>query len=431
MKVHLSYGSDGLDVELPDHADVIEPVETPALADARAALREAIARPIQSRPLAELVGPDDHVAIVFSDITRPVPNAMIAPELLRVIEGAGVPRDQITLIIGGGLHRAMTPEEQETLLGAEIVRSYRVVMHDARDPDGVVFLERYPGERRGGIYLNAHYMRANVRVVTGFVEPHLFAGYSGGGKGVFPGVAAAHNIMRNHGVANIAHPHSTYAVAEGNPIFEEMRRVAVASDVTMLCNVTLNAAKAVTGVFCGELVAAHDAAIAKVNSQALRRIPHEYDIVVGSNGGYPADLNLYQSVKGMVSAARAVRRGGAIMLAAECREGVGGAEFAELLTSREGPGALMERLLEPDCDLIDQWQVQEQVMVQEKADLHLYSALDEATVRTSHLRLCIDISATVASLAAAHEEERGERTSILAMPYGFQAIPVVDGGLGK
>ncbi|MEE9277085.1 MAG: lactate racemase domain-containing protein, partial [Dehalococcoidia bacterium] len=243
-----------------------------------------------SRPLAEIVGPDDHVAIVFSDLTRPTPNAIIAPELLRVIEGEGVPRGQITLIVGAGLHRGMTQEELERLLGAEIARSYRIVVHDARDPDSQIFLERYPGERRGGIYLNAHFMRASVRIVTGFVEPHLFAGYSGGGKGVFPGVASAHNIMRNHGVANLAHPNATYCVTEGNPVFEECRRVALAAGVSMLCNVTMNAAKQVTGVYCGDLTVAHDAAIEQLNRQALRPVPRAYDIVVGSNAGYPADL---------------------------------------------------------------------------------------------------------------------------------------------
>ena len=426
MRLHLSYGEAGLDVDLPPQTEVIEPARTAALPDARAAFREALARPIGAPPLADLVGPDDHVAIVFSDLTRPTPNALLAPELLRVVEGRGVPRERITLIVGAGLHRAMTAAELEALLGREVVRDYRVVIHDARDPDGVIFLERYPDERQGGIYLNAHYLRASVRIVTGFVEPHLFAGYSGGGKGVFPGVAAAPNIMRNHGVMNLLDPRATYAVTEGNPVFEEMRRVALASGVTFLCNVTMTPDKEVTGVFCGALAAAHDAAIAQVNAQAMRPIPHAYDIVVGSNGGYPADLNLYQSLKGMVCAARAVRRGGAIVLAAECREGLGGAEYADLLTSGDGPSALLQRLQEPGFARIDQWQVQEQVMVQEKAALHLYSSLEADQARAAHLIPCEDVGATVASLAAGQEQEREQPATVLALPHGFQAIPLLE-----
>ena len=405
------------------------PLEAPAIADVPAALREALASPMDSAPLAELVTADDHVAIVFSDITRPVPNHLLAPEILRVVEGQGVPRDRITLIVGSGLHREMTPDELERTFGAPIVRDYRIVTHDARDRDGVTFLQRYPGEPRGGVYLNTHYMRASVKIVTGFVEPHLFAGYSGGGKGVFPGVAAAHNIMRNHGVANLMHEGATYGVAQGNPLFDEMRTIALASGVTFLCNVTANADKSITGIFCGEMVAAHEAAMAQVREHALRPVPREYDVVVCTNGGYPADLNLYQAVKAMVAAERAVRQGGTVVLASECREGVGGQEYIDLLALADTPEGLMELMLQPDFHMIDQWQAQEQIMVQRKADVHVYSSLDATAVRASQLIPCDDIGATVAELAAHVEREHGRPATILAMPYGFQAIPVVEEGM--
>jgi nickel-dependent lactate racemase len=429
MQLHMTYGDDGLDVELPDSTDVITPIDAPSIIDVPAALREALTSPMNSAPLAELVDADDHVAIVFSDITRPVPNHVLAPEILRVVEGQGVPRDRITLIVGSGLHREMTPDELERTFGAAIVRDYRIVTHDARDRDGVTFLQRYPGEPRGGVYLNTHYMRASVKIVTGFVEPHLFAGYSGGGKGVFPGVAAAHNIMRNHGVANLMHESATYGVAAGNPLFEEMRAVALSAGVTFLCNVTANADKSITGIYCGELVAAHEAAMAQVREHALRPVPTEYDIVVCTNGGYPADLNLYQAVKAMVAAERAVRQGGAIVLASECREGVGGQEYIDLLALADTPEGLMELMLQPEFHMIDQWQAQEQIMVQRKADVHVYSSLDAATVRASQLIPCADISATVNELAAQVEREQGRAATILAMPFGFQAIPVVEEGI--
>ena len=423
MRVDLAYGDGGLPVELPDGSDVLEPVVSPPLADFPGALRAAIASPIGAPPLADRVTPDDHVTIVFSDNTRPVPSTVIAPALLEALASAGVPDGQITLLVGGGLHTPMTRAQMDGLLGPAVTARYRTIAHDARDPDQQIFLERYPGEPRGGIYLNAAFMQATVRIVTGFVEPHLFAGYSGGGKGVFPGVAAAHNIMRNHGVANLAHPHATYCVTEGNPIFEDMRRIALRAGVDFLCDVTLDAQKRVTGVFCGELVAAHDAAIAQVNRQALRPIAEPYDIVVGTNCGYPADLNLYQSVKGIVSAALGVRDGGDIILAAECRDGLGSAEYAELLAAAASPAAAMEQMLQPDFHRIDQWQVQMQVTVQQRARLHLYSALDDASVRATHLEPIADVSATVSRLAAAHERRTEERARVLALPHGFQAIP--------
>ena len=425
MRVPLTYGDSDLPVELPDWTDVLEPVPTTPLPDVPAALRQAIAAPIDSPPLTDLVGPDDHVTIVFSDITRPVPNTIIAPALLEALAAAGLPNQHITLLIGGGLHAPMTPDQIDTLLGADVAARYRTVAHDARDPDQLIFLERYPGEKRGGIYLNAAYMQATVRIVTGFVEPHLFAGYSGGGKGVFPGVASGHNIMRNHGVANIAHPGATYCVAAGNPIFEDCRQIALRAGVDFLCNVTLDAAKRVTGVFAGDLVAAHDAAIAQVNRQALRPIPQPYDIVVGCNGGYPADLNLYQSVKGIVSAGLGVRDGGAVVLAAECRDGVGSDEYIDFLASADSPAALMEQMLQPDFHRIDQWQVQMQIAVQERAALHLYSALHDDAARAAQLTPTHDITKTVARLVDEHQRRTEAPPTVLALPHGFQAIPQV------
>ena len=425
MRVDLTYGDHGLPVDLPDWTDVLEPLPADPLPDVPAALRRAIAAPIGGPPLADLVTPDDHVTIVFSDITRPVPNTLIAPALLEALATAGVPRQQITLLVGGGLHAPMTPAQIDTLLGPEITGAYRTLAHDARDPDQLIFLERYPGERRAGIYLNAAYMQATLRIVTGFVEPHLFAGYSGGGKGVFPGVASAHNIMRNHGVANLAHPGARYCVAQGNPVFEDCRRIALNAGVDFLCNVTLDAAKRVTGVFCGDLIAAHDAAIAQVDRQALRPIDRPYDIVVGSNGGYPADLNLYQSVKGIVSAGLGVRDGGDIVLAAECRDGAGSPEYVDFLASADSPAALMEQLLQPDFQRIDQWQVQMQLAVQQRAALHLHSGLDDDAVRAAHLNPIADVGGTVARLAQAHQRRGRQRASILALPHGFQAIPQV------
>ena len=425
MQVHLSYGERGLDVELPEGSDVILPAEPMPLAEPESALREALASPIGSAPLSELVGADDHVTIVFSDLTRPAPNRLMAPELLRVVEGAGVPRERITLLVGTGLHRQMSAEELDALLGPEIARGYRVVVHDAKDPDALTFLRRYPGERRGGVYLNSAYVQASVRIVTGFVEPHIFAGYSGGGKGVLPGVAAAPNIMRNHNAENLLNPAATFCSGPGNPIFEEMREVAVASDVTFLCNVTLTAEKAVSGFFCGGLVPAHDAAMAAVDRSALRAVPQAYDIVVGTNGGYPADLNVYQSIKGMAAAARGVREGGAIVIASECREGVGNEDYAEFLSSRENPEALMALLLEPGFHRVDQWGIQCQAMAQLKAEVHLYSSLDAGAVRAAHLIPCEEVGTTVAELARRMEGESGERATVLALPSGFQAIPQV------
>src|ERR1700675_2155355 len=225
MKVHLAYGEHGLDVELPDDTFVLEPPRVPGLADAHRAVAEAIERPIGSPPLRQLIRSGDRVAIVVSDLTRPVPNRILLPPILEAVHAAGVPRENVVIIIGTGMHRPSTPEEMRRILGPEIASSYEVINHVARDKSTLKFLTK--SARGVEVWMNRRYLEADVRIVTGFVEPHLFAGYSGGGKGVLPGVAGTEIVMSNHAADMLGHPNATYCVGEGNPIFEEMRDIAL------------------------------------------------------------------------------------------------------------------------------------------------------------------------------------------------------------
>ncbi|MEX0787001.1 MAG: nickel-dependent lactate racemase [Dehalococcoidia bacterium] len=421
MRVTLAYGDSGIEVELPDSAVVLLPERVGGLPDPERAIAEAIAAPIQSPPLRELARPGARVAIVVSDITRPVPNKLLLPPVLRAVHEAGVPREGVVLVIGTGMHRASTPEEVERILGPGIAGSYEVVNHDARDERTLSHLTTTA--RGVDVKMNRRYLEAGVRIVTGFVEPHMFAGYSGGGKGVMPGVAGADIVMSNHGADMIGHPRSTWCVTEGNPIFEEQRDLALLSKPSFCVNVTLNERREITGVFAGELWAAHQAGIAQAERQYVRPIDQPFDIVVSTNMGYPADLNLYQSVKGMSVAAQAVREGGTIVLAAECRDGLGLAEYTELLTSEASPKALLERIRSPGFARYDQWGVQCQVMVQAKADAWLYSSMSRATTESAHLRYSEDVSATVEELRAQHVADRGREPSICVLPHGQLTVP--------
>ena len=423
MKVHLGYGRQGLEVELPDHADVLLPRQTAAVADPTSAVEAVLASPMGSPPLRELLRPGDRVAVVISDITRPVPNRVLLPPLLRTLEGAGVARQDIVIVNGTGMHRANTKEELVFMLGRELLDAYRLVQHDARDRSSLTYL--ITTARGAEVWLNREYLEADVRILTGFVEPHIFAGYSGGGKAVLPGVAGADIVMSNHGADMLSHPRATWCQAEGNPIFEEMRDVALASRPTFLLNVTLNERKEITGVFAGELVAAHEAGIAQAARQALRPVPHLYDIVVSANLGYPADINLYQSVKGASVAARAVTEGGVIILAAECADGLGREEYVELLTSEASPAALLDRIHSSGFARYDQWGVQCLAMVQRKAGVYLYSSMAPEVARSAHVIPCDDVSATVRELARRHRTEHGTEPSIAVLPYGQLTVPQV------
>ena len=421
MRIDLAYGRAGLRVELPDHAHVLLPAPMPALADPSAAIREALRRPIGCAALQELVMPGDTVAIVFSDVTRPAPNHILIPALLDELAEAGIDRQSITLINALGMHRMNTPDELVSMLGPDVVESFPIVQHDPEDESELTYV--MTNKRGARIAVNRHYMQAKVKILTGFVEPHIFAGYSGGGKAVLPGVAGAEIVMSNHGADMLGHPKAAWCVTEGNPIFEEMRDLALLSRPTFCVNVTLNERREITGVFAGELVAAHEAGIAQAERQYVRSIPHLFDIVVSTNMGYPADLNLYQSVKGMSVGAQAVREGGAVVLAAECRDGLGLAEYTELLTSEASPKALLERIRTPGFARFDQWGVQLQAMVQARADVWLHSSMSRSTTEAAHLHYCEDVSATVEELRRRHLAEQGREATIAVLPHGHLTVP--------
>ena len=423
--VRLAYGRTGLEAALPDGAAVLAPRDPPPLADPAAAVRAALRAPIGSPPLAELAAPGQRAAIVTSDLTRPVPNALLLEALLETLHARGVAAGDVAILNGTGMHRGNTPAELDAMYGAAIARRYRVVNHDARDP---LALRRIATDPRGApVLIRRDYLDADLRIVTGFVEPHLFAGYSGGGKGVMPGIAGRETIMSNHSAPMVGHPNAAFGVTAGNPIFEEARRCALLAGPCFLLNVTLDAAQRVSGVFAGGLAAAHDAAIAQCRRQALVELDAPFDIVVATNGGYPADLNLYQSVKGIAAAARAVRPGGHVILAAECAEGVGHGGYGELLAAHGDHRALLAALQGGQPTIEDQWQAQIQALALERASVWLHSSLGEAETRAAHLRHCPDVSATVARLAAEIEARTGRPARVGALPYGQQATPVVRG----
>jgi len=431
MKVALAYGESAIEADVPDTATVLRPERVPALADVPGAVRAAIEAPVAGAPLARVARAGQRVAqatlraaVVVSDVTRPVPNAAILPPVLETLESAGVRRDDITIIIATGLHRASRDDERRRILGDEILGRYRVMDHAARDRSTQAYL--LTTARNIEVWLNRAYLEADVRVLTGFVEPHLFAGYSGGGKAVMPGIAGAEAIMANHDARMIGHPKATWCATEGNPIFEEMRDVALKSSPSFTVNVTLDEAQRVTGVFAGELVAAHEAAIAQAARQALRPIPHLYDVVVVTNMGYPADLVLYQSVKGMSVAARACAAGGAILLIAECREGLGGAEYVELLRREASPDALLRALQAAGRETAsDQWQVQVQAMVQARCDVWLHSSLPRETVESAHLRYAPDVTETLARIIDEKRAALGREPTVCVLPHGQLTVPRV------
>ena len=416
MKVLLAYGRTGLEVELPDrNVEVIEPIDVPGLADERGSIVQALRHPLGSAPLAALANARDHVVIVVNDGTRPMPSDRVLPPLLA--ELTHLPREQIIILVATGTHRANTPEELDRMLGPQIAREYRAVNHDARDDASLTYLGL--SSRGTPIYLNRLYLEASVRILTGFVEPHFFAGFSGGPKPAMPGLAGLRTVLANHGPRMIAHPNAAFGVLEGNPIHEEQREIALLSAPTFSLNVALNKRHEITGVWAGEMLAAHADAVRFVRRTAMRPIRGEYDVVLTTNSGYPLDQNLYQGVKGLAAAARAVRHGGAIVLAAECADGLPAhGTYAALLRAAPDPESLLATVEGAPTPLADGWQAQIQAQILRRAAVYLHSTLPDAQVREALLTPIHDVAATVRALLA----ERGPDARLLVLPQGPQTV---------
>jgi nickel-dependent lactate racemase len=422
MRLKLAYGRSGLEIELPPDAPVtvIEPQRVPGLPDEQAAIPSALRAPMGQRPLRDMVRREDTVAVVFSDLTRPMPNDRVLPPLLNELALAGVPDAQIVLVNGLGTHRPQTESELAGMLGGPVVERYRVVQHDAWDDENLVEVCRNHAGRP--VRVNQTYLQASVHILTGFIEPHLFAGFSGGPKAVLPGIADIEAIMDNHGAAMLDDPRATWAVLEGNPVWEEMLAVAQSTSPTFLLNVTLNRDRRITGVFAGDLVEAHRAGAAFVQQTATQPVREPFDIVITSNSGYPLDLNLYQSVKGMSAAARIVKPGGDIIVAAECWDGIPAhGEYRRLLWEAKSPHDLMERVMTPGFRCHDQWEVQVQAQIQLKANVHVYAdGLSDEELTRALVIPCRSIEETVARLRS---EKPG--ATIAVLPDGPQTVPYI------
>jgi len=421
MQVSIAYGQAGLHLDLPEKTQVIQSEPLAGLPNEQEAIRDALQKPIGSPALRDRVSPGDKVVVTHSDITRPVPNDRILPVILAELESAGVHREDITLLNALGTHRQQTEDELSMMLGENIVSNYRCLQHNAFDDSNLVSM----GETTLGnpVRLNKLLVESDFRVYTGFIEPHFFAGYSGGPKAVLPALSGAESVLSNHGRAMIAHPNSTWGNVTGNPIWEEMREVAMKTMPAFLVNVTVNPIHDITGVFAGELLETHQAGRTFVKQHVMVGVDAPFDIVITSNNGYPLDQNLYQTVKGMSAASRIVRKGGAIIMCAACEDGLPDhGRYAELLVEGGSPQGVLDMIAQPGFGEQDQWQVQIQAQIQVDADVYVYSdGLTDAQIEKALLKPCRDISKTVQELIGKY----GPDTRICVMPEGPATVAYV------
>jgi nickel-dependent lactate racemase len=332
------------------------------------------------------------VCILFTDITRATPNDRIIPWLLEHLEGV-IPRENITLLNQLGTHRPNTRAELEKMLTPAVVANYRVLNHEPENDDAL----QQVGVMHDGTpaSLNKHALAAGLRIVTGFIEPHFFAGFSGGIKGIMPGVAGLRTVMSNHGFRNIGDANATFGINQGNPLWEELRDIALKAGPSFVLNVTLNEERQITNVFAGDILKAHKVGTEFVRKAAMQAVDEPFDVVVTTNSGYPLDMNLYQGVKGMSAGARIIEE-------------------------------LLGLLAQPGFVRAEQWQAQIQAIIQRKARVLVHSQIPDDVIRAAHLQPCHDIAAEVAGCLRDNPHAR-----VAVLPQGPLTIPYLVGAAAE
>ncbi|HTI13085.1 MAG TPA: nickel-dependent lactate racemase [Dictyobacter sp.] len=418
MDVHIPYGNTRRIVQVPEHTVVLRSQHSSPLPDERLTFQQALRQPIGNLSLAKRVQPHDRIAIVISDITRPTPNERIVPWILD--ELSFIPRSQFIIINGTGSHRANTRDELCQMLGDEIVETVEIANHDAFDEQTLVYL----GESASGspVWINQHYIEADFRIVTGFIEPHFFAGFSGGAKGIVPGIAGIATIQHLHSAPLIGDTQATWAVLQENPIHRGIQDAVSLCPPEFMVNVTLDQERHITGVFAGDYIKAHYEGCTAVARLSTQEVESPFDIVITSNNGYPLDQNLYQSVKGMTAAAQITRQGGTIVTIAECRDGLPDhGNYKSLLQMGESPANLLELIHHPGFQMHDQWQVQKQAQVQLQANVYLHSSLPEGVVQAAQLLPAPDLQGTIDTLL----QKYGPQARVAILPEGPVMVPYI------
>ena len=382
-KSYLSYEFDQVNVLTSSIEDYDPGLSQQALVDA------AMAAPEGGVTLRELAKGKNKVVLIASDHTRPVPSKVIVPPMLREIR-AGNPNADITILISTGCHRETTKEELVSKFGQEIVEKEKIIIHDCDDADNLVNIGMLPSG--GQCLINRLAVEADLLVAEGFIEPHFFAGFSGGRKSVLPGIAARETVLANHCAEFIAHSKARTGILEGNPIHEDMLWAAKKANLQYIVNVVLNGEKEVIYAVAGELESAH-----KKGTDFLFSLcgaeTKPADIVISTNGGYPLDQNVYQAVKGMTAAEAAVKENGVIIMLAASNDGVGGDHFYHQLADEPDIEKTMALFLSRGRNetVPDQWQTQIFIRVLQKAKVIYVSQVDAETVEKMHMIPAADL----------------------------------------
>ncbi|CAN5372454.1 nickel-dependent lactate racemase [soil metagenome] len=423
-KIRLDYGRTGLEVELPGER-MIGPLaikDVQPLADPTAALRNALAQPIGTPPLAELASGRSDACILICDITRPVPNQILLPPILRILEEQGIARQNILILIATGLHRPNEGAEIAELVGADIAANYRVENHHGK----ILAEHDYLGTTPRGVpvYLDSRYVRADLKITTGLIEPHLMAGYSGGRKVICPGIAALETVKVWHGPRFLEHPNADCGILIGNPVHEENTHIASLAGCDFIVNVALDGQRRITWLGAGDMIQAWEHGVRFVEDVVKAPVEEAVDVVVTSCAGYPLDTTFYQAVKGMTGALPIVKQGGTIIVVASLTEGLGSPEFQHLMLDNPDLVQFKQRILGKDYFVMDQWQLEELAKVTARCRVKIVSD----GLPPEILRKCfVEPAKSVEEALADSLAEYGSHAKYAVIPKGPYVLPYIAG----
>jgi len=443
MDIELAYGREGARIIVPDEnlVAVIEPQWPAVLAQPQDAVAEALARPAAGPPLAEVlteriaardrnVGSaawrrdwrNFHAVIVVSDTTRPCPNREILLPLVGALRLAGVPGESITILIATGLHAPVMGAAMHKLLGEEIAGEYRVVNHFGHRPVTLKHL----GQTAAGspVVLAREWVDADLRIVTGVIEPHMMAGFSGGRKAICPGISGDETVRAFHAPRFIEHERAMPGCLEGNPTHEESLAVADFAPPHFIVNVTVDRNERLTGVFAGEMRAAHEAGVAFLRRHVGRPVREPCDILVTTNGGYPLDGTYYQCQKGLLTGVPVLKRGGTFLFAAACEDGLGQREFTDLVMRYKSLDEFTEASTAPGATVVkDQWALQNLAKAARHAEIMFWS--DKVPASLQQKMFVTPVPSLQDGLAQALAKH-GPQARVTVMPWGPYVLPFVE-----
>jgi nickel-dependent lactate racemase len=423
MRVDLSYGRGTLPIDLPDdwQISVIRKPPMPVLSDPQAAVHAALANPVAARPLADEARGKRNACILICDITRPVPNGLLLPQIVRQLLAAGLAAENICVLVATGLHRPNEGKELEELVGdAWVLSAVRVENHFARRDEDHVLL----GKTASGtvVRLDKRFVEADLRIVTGLVEPHFMAGYSGGRKVIAPGIAHSETITTFHNARFMSHPRTDNCVLEGNPLHREQLEIVQMLGRVLAVNTVLDEHRNLSFVNYGEVIQSHLEAVALTQRYAQVAVPRRFQTVVTSAAGYPLDKTYYQTVKGMVGPLDILEPGGNLVVVSECSEGMGSDEYidAQRRLVQLGPEGFFQDISRKSHADVDEWQTQMQLRPQRVGTIHLYSdGLQGAARALTGVHMIDSVGDTLRSCV----RDAGD-SAVAIVPEGPYVVPV-------